>query len=162
MSLSKDQIKAIALDNGFKLKEQPDGSFDLNPYVYDFAKALRKAAPNLKTDVEIKFINPVPSVKILYDVNVIKAASRLRNAFGSITGNDREKLLIIMGDKLKVDADITVCLFETTSEVRVEDVRHQLSPTTIKVFTPDSLPSDTAKVIAKYILSVLTQPMMER
>ena len=36
----KEKIKQIALANGFKLKEQPDGSMDLNPYVYDFAEAL--------------------------------------------------------------------------------------------------------------------------
>lgn len=36
----KEKIKQIALANGFKLKEQPDGSIDLNPYVYDFAEAL--------------------------------------------------------------------------------------------------------------------------
>ena len=32
--------KALALANGFKLKEQPDGNMDLNPYVYDFAQTL--------------------------------------------------------------------------------------------------------------------------
>lgn len=35
-----DQIKEIALANGFKLKEQLDGSMDLNPYVYEFSRAL--------------------------------------------------------------------------------------------------------------------------
>jgi hypothetical protein len=34
------QITALALANGFKLKTQPDGSESLNPYVFDFAKAL--------------------------------------------------------------------------------------------------------------------------
>lgn len=38
--MTNDQIKEIALANGFKLKEQPDGAMDLNPYVYDFARAL--------------------------------------------------------------------------------------------------------------------------
>lgn len=38
--MTNDQIKEIALANGFKLKEQPSGEMDLNPYVYDFAKAL--------------------------------------------------------------------------------------------------------------------------
>ena len=33
-------IKRIALANGFKLKKQSDGEMDLNPYVYDFARAL--------------------------------------------------------------------------------------------------------------------------
>jgi len=38
--VTNDQIKEIALANGFKLKEQPSGEMDLNPYVYDFARAL--------------------------------------------------------------------------------------------------------------------------
>ena len=38
--MTNDQIKEIALANGFKLKEQPNGTKDLNPYVYDFARAL--------------------------------------------------------------------------------------------------------------------------
>ena len=38
--LSKDEVKRIALENGFKLKIQDDGSKDLNPHVYDFALVL--------------------------------------------------------------------------------------------------------------------------
>lgn len=38
--MTSDQIKEIALANGFKLKEQPSGEMDLNPYVYEFARAL--------------------------------------------------------------------------------------------------------------------------
>ena len=38
--MTNDQIKEIALANGFKLKEQPNGEMDLNPYVYEFARAL--------------------------------------------------------------------------------------------------------------------------
>ena len=38
--MTNDQIKEIALANGFKLKEQPSGAMDLNPYVYEFARAL--------------------------------------------------------------------------------------------------------------------------
>lgn len=38
--MNKQLIKQMALANGFKLKEQPDGGIDLNPYVYDFALAL--------------------------------------------------------------------------------------------------------------------------
>ena len=38
--MTNEQIKHLALQNGFKLKEQPDGTMDLNPYVYDFAVAL--------------------------------------------------------------------------------------------------------------------------
>lgn len=38
--MTNDQIKELALANGFKLKEQPDGNMDLNPYVYEFAQKL--------------------------------------------------------------------------------------------------------------------------
>ena len=38
----KQYIKEVALECGFKLKEQPDGSMDLNPYVYTFADKLIK------------------------------------------------------------------------------------------------------------------------
>lgn len=41
--IGKDRIKAIFLANGFKEKPQADGSTDLNPYVYDAAKALADA-----------------------------------------------------------------------------------------------------------------------
>ena len=40
MKIEKSRIKAIALSSGFKLKEQPNGEADLNPYVYEFAKLL--------------------------------------------------------------------------------------------------------------------------
>ena len=38
--MNKQYIKDVALECGFKLKEQPDGSMDLNPYVYTFADKL--------------------------------------------------------------------------------------------------------------------------
>ena len=42
MNMNKQYIKEVALDCGFKLKEQHDGSMDLNPYVYTFADKLIK------------------------------------------------------------------------------------------------------------------------
>ena len=41
--MEKSRIKAMALSSGFKLKEQPSGEMDLNPYVYEFAKLLELA-----------------------------------------------------------------------------------------------------------------------
>ena len=38
--MNKQYIKDVALEYGFKLKEQPNGSMDLNPYVYKFAEEL--------------------------------------------------------------------------------------------------------------------------
>lgn len=38
--MTKDEIKNLAVECGFKLREQPDGGMDLNPYVYEFAYRL--------------------------------------------------------------------------------------------------------------------------
>lgn len=38
------EIKELALANGFKLKEQASGNMDLNAYVYDFANAIEREA----------------------------------------------------------------------------------------------------------------------
>jgi hypothetical protein len=38
--MDKTIIKVLAVTNGFSLKQQGDGSMDLNPYVYEFADAL--------------------------------------------------------------------------------------------------------------------------
>ena len=40
--MTNDEIRALALSHGFTLRPQPDGSMDLNPYVYAFARALIK------------------------------------------------------------------------------------------------------------------------
>ncbi|MEK6203318.1 MAG: hypothetical protein N2B04_04610 [Psychrobacter sp.] len=51
--MTNKQIKEIALANGFKLKEQPNGEMDLNPYVYDFAlKLLNKQNVLLFNDMK--------------------------------------------------------------------------------------------------------------
>lgn len=38
--MNRDLVYRTALANGFNLKEQPDGTMDLNPYVYEFAGQL--------------------------------------------------------------------------------------------------------------------------
>jgi hypothetical protein len=42
--VEKERIRQLALSCGFKLKEQADGSQDLNEYVYAFSKAIENAA----------------------------------------------------------------------------------------------------------------------
>ena len=74
--MDKEQIKALALANGFKLKEQPDGNMDLNPYVYDFAKALINCDWYPVTErlpahsKEVLVINSVEMLVGLYDENL--------------------------------------------------------------------------------------------
>lgn len=38
--LTKEEIRDTALANGFRLKQQPSGEMDLNPYVYKFVRAI--------------------------------------------------------------------------------------------------------------------------
>lgn len=40
VAMSNKTIERIALECGFKLKKQPDGSMALNPYVFEFARIL--------------------------------------------------------------------------------------------------------------------------
>lgn len=58
--MAPEMIEQIALANGFKLKRQPDGSMALNPYVFEFARALLVASltpPAQEQDVIADFIN---------------------------------------------------------------------------------------------------------
>ena len=38
--MTKDEIKNLAVECGFTLREQTHGALDLDPYVYDFAERL--------------------------------------------------------------------------------------------------------------------------
>lgn len=42
--MTKDEIKAMAVECGFTLREQAPGRMDLNPYVYDFAEMVAMLA----------------------------------------------------------------------------------------------------------------------
>lgn len=37
---TREKIRDMALRSGFKLKRQDDGTVDLHPYVYDFARRM--------------------------------------------------------------------------------------------------------------------------
>jgi hypothetical protein len=42
--MNKEQVRALALQHGFTLRETIDCPMDLRPYVYEFAQALLEAA----------------------------------------------------------------------------------------------------------------------
>ena len=65
--MTNDQIKEIALANGFKLKEQPSGEIDLNPYVYDFARALFGKVNPICPYCESEIDNVLDSHEVVYD-----------------------------------------------------------------------------------------------
>ena len=56
--MEKQRIKELALKAGFKTKQQPDGGWDLNPYVYEFAAAIESEVngdPQPLTETELAF-----------------------------------------------------------------------------------------------------------
>ena len=79
--MSKQQIKELALANGFKLKEQPDGSMDLNPYVYDFAAAL-------KVQWQVEAINS--AADFLHDHSIYISERYLRDFAAQIINRAQE------------------------------------------------------------------------
>lgn len=48
--MTRDKIRELALECGFKLKWQDDGTFDLNQYVYEFARRLLESRPDSKKE----------------------------------------------------------------------------------------------------------------
>jgi len=59
------KVKELALANGFKLKEQADGSMDLNAYVYDFANAIEQAAKAQAVPEGFVVVPMVPSERMI-------------------------------------------------------------------------------------------------
>ena len=50
--MTNDEIKELALANGFKCRKQTDGTTDLNPYVYEFARVVfAKGAVTVLDDI---------------------------------------------------------------------------------------------------------------
>ncbi len=52
--MNKQQVKELALANGFKLKQQPSGEMDLNPYVYEFVDAFLAKANERVAELELE------------------------------------------------------------------------------------------------------------
>lgn len=96
-------------------------------------------------------IPKVLGVRIVYSVDVIKAASRLKMALRKLTDNDRNLLLIQMGDAGVDCSDVTIYLIEATKDVRIEDLRDK--PNKVKLFVADSTDQETLTDIGKYILA---------
>ena len=73
LKYSLKTIKQIALDNGFKLKQQPNGEMDLNPYVYQFATEL------IETAQEYARSKSMPGdTAELYDLAICEFANKTR------------------------------------------------------------------------------------
>ena len=69
------------MKKGFQLKLQPNGSMDLNPYVYEFAEALvskvREELGATTPEQGVDFVNEPPHYKIKDGVEVIDVIEAL-------------------------------------------------------------------------------------
>lgn len=99
----------------------------------------------------------VPAIKLVYSVATIKAASRLREALCKLAEQDRQRLLVLMGKDAPDCADLTMYLFETNGDVRLESLVDK--PTSAKLFCPDKLPIETAADLARYVLESYNVPI---
>ena len=79
--MNKQQIKDLALSNGFKLKQQPSGEMDLNPYVYEFASALIAKANERVKRYEKEAIEIAKAQEAFAIENQVKGAEALIYAF---------------------------------------------------------------------------------
>lgn len=113
--LNKETIKQIALDNGFKLKEQPDGSMDLNPYVYNAFFAVEARLLNLLSGLlyKSKFSREIRKCFIEHNMTVSDVAKRLGIEVTQVSKyyNDRE-LLTIEHAKLLAELLVEVVGYE--------------------------------------------------
>ena len=77
--MTPDVIKRIALDAGFELKDLPDGSKGLRPYVFEFAQALlaaeRQAVADICDELEEHWSEYKDAAMLNGDVALSNAAS---------------------------------------------------------------------------------------
>lgn len=114
----KEQIKELALRSGFKLKEQPDGSMDLNPYVYEFANELMKhQTVRVYSDLanecskRANAINPVSAFKV-GDIVVCDEPNGM-----ALTKGLHYEVLAVDGSKIEVEDDFGDEYFYDKDEV---------------------------------------------
>lgn len=79
--MNRERIKQLALESGFKLKEQPDGTVDLNPYVYEFAEQLISSATTAANEMNaaIKYQMDKSNKEIITLRSEIRAINNLLN-----------------------------------------------------------------------------------
>ena len=77
--MKNEDIKRIALASGFELKDLPDGSKGLRPYVFEFAKALlaaeRQAVADICDELEQHWSEYKDTALLNGDVGLSNAAS---------------------------------------------------------------------------------------
>lgn len=84
--MTNEQIKELALAHGFKLKEQPNGSKDFHPYIYELVRAALARACQPNKVYELRYMSD-------------------NNYYSLCTTLDRELLVKFIDDAKAYDAD---------------------------------------------------------
>ena len=72
------EIKELALANGFKLKEQASGNMDLNSYVYDFANAIEQAAKAQAVPEGFVLVSQKELMELAIAINAVDLATHTK------------------------------------------------------------------------------------
>lgn len=128
--MNKETIKELALANGFKLKEQPDGTMDLNPYVFEFAAALeRVATAELKAQVEQlqiigKALISQAERAMIFDIGNYNALKKCANDFDDAIQLTPAQCLLEIKAQAVIDAidAHNLLTFDFNTAIRVTDL----------------------------------------
>ncbi|QDP61513.1 MAG: hypothetical protein Unbinned8596contig1000_26 [Prokaryotic dsDNA virus sp.] len=101
--MNKQQIKDLALSNGFKLKQQPNGKMDLNPYVYDFAEALLAKANESVKELEAINLELAANVEACCELVEMDMGAAIERLF-EIDNTESKALLNKFAIKQKIEA----------------------------------------------------------
>ena len=101
--MNKKQIKDLALSNGFKLKEQPSGEIDLNPYVYDFADALLTKANERVKELEQVNLELAANVEACCELTEMDMGAAIERLF-EIDNTESKALLNKFAIEKKIEA----------------------------------------------------------
>lgn len=115
--MDNQTVKNLALANGFKLKEQPNGELDLNPYVYEFANALEKICRTYEPVLDAPA--RVGSTKFQKGIRwstLVECAQRYFNYIQSLEENQTNKPDISLIRKI-VSGDYVLMPAEPTREI---------------------------------------------
>lgn len=123
-----EKIKELALANGFKLKEQADGSMDLNAYVYDFANAIEQAA---KADTDDQITVSYERLQELIEIGV-KAALEAKEP-SKAQAVPEGFVVVNQKDLLELTIAINAVDLATHTESKTNEVREMWQQVALKL-----------------------------
>ena len=106
MKLEKKQVRQLALECGFHLKVQDDGSKDLNPYVYRFADKICEHTVQAGVDAHRSLLAMISEAlrKVLEKLNAHETKSAIEALEGMRVKLGRCEKALQSGEPVKVRA----------------------------------------------------------